>query len=62
MTQAKLAGLLNRSSEQQTEERVGVGLSNIDRRLRSVYGRGLEIESKVGSGTVVSFHILTKGH
>jgi signal transduction histidine kinase/CheY-like chemotaxis protein len=59
---AKLAGLFKREPEQRAEkERTGVGLSNIDRRLRSVYGRGLHVESTVGRGTEVSFHIVNKG-
>ncbi|MFD0871024.1 ATP-binding protein [Paenibacillus residui] len=39
--------------------RSGIGLSNTDRRLRQIYGQGLQIESIVGQGTIVSF-IVTK--
>ncbi|WP_144942038.1 sensor histidine kinase [Paenibacillus sp. 32O-W] len=39
--------------------RSGIGLSNTDRRLRQIYGQGLQIESIVGQGTIVRF-IVTK--
>lgn len=35
----------------------GVGLSNIQQRLIKLYGRGLEIESKLGHGTKVMMYI-----
>lgn len=35
----------------------GVGLWNIDSRLRKLYGRGLSIQSEAGKGTEVSFTI-----
>lgn len=35
----------------------GVGLRNIDRRLKQLYGQGLRIESEPGQGTTVTFHI-----
>jgi signal transduction histidine kinase len=35
----------------------GVGLRNIHQRLLRLYGRGLEIESSSGAGTVVTFRI-----
>ncbi|GIQ71145.1 hypothetical protein XYCOK13_39690 [Xylanibacillus composti] len=35
----------------------GVGLSNTDRRLKQLYGKGLHIQSAPGLGTSVSFHI-----
>ncbi|WP_434748889.1 ATP-binding protein [Paenibacillus amylolyticus] len=40
-----------------TEGPGGVGLQNINRRLMSLYGHGLEIQSHVGSGTQIQFHI-----
>lgn len=35
----------------------GVGLKNTDKRLRQLYGRGLQITSSPGEGTVVSFKV-----
>ncbi|MFE9278196.1 ATP-binding protein [Paenibacillus glucanolyticus] len=35
----------------------GVGMINTDRRLKQIYGQGLEINSSRGNGTVVSFVI-----
>ncbi|GBF77497.1 hypothetical protein PA598K_06051 [Paenibacillus sp. 598K] len=35
----------------------GVGLRNIHQRLRSIYGTGLEAESREGAGTTIRFHI-----
>jgi len=40
-----------------TEGPGGVGLQNINRRLMSLYGQGLNIQSHVGSGTQIQFHI-----
>ena len=37
--------------------RSGIGLSNINRRLKLVYGSGLSIESEQGHGSIVSFTI-----
>ncbi len=39
------------------EEAGGVGLRNINQRLLRLYGRGLDIESEIGFGTVVTFRI-----
>jgi two-component system sensor histidine kinase ChiS len=47
----KLATLLEKDSGR------GIGLWNIDNRLKKLYGQGLNIESVVGRGTIVSFHI-----
>ena len=38
-------------------ERKGVGLFNINRRLKSLYGEGLAIESTLNQGTLVYFYI-----
>lgn len=38
----------------------GVGLSNINRRLHLIYGRGLEIRSELGLGTTVTIRIIGK--
>ncbi len=35
----------------------GIGVSNTNRRLIQMYGRGLSIQSKLGEGTTVSFEI-----
>ncbi|HBX24484.1 MAG TPA: histidine kinase [Desulfotomaculum sp.] len=35
----------------------GVGLRNIDARLKRLYGKGLSIRSEVGKGTIISFTI-----
>ncbi len=35
----------------------GIGLWNIDRRLKKIYGKGLNIESSPGKGTLVSYTI-----
>ncbi|PQP84313.1 histidine kinase [Paenibacillus sp. PCH8] len=40
-----------------TEGPGGVGLQNINRRLMSIYGQGLEIQSHVGKGTQIRFRI-----
>ncbi|WP_091012508.1 MULTISPECIES: ATP-binding protein [Paenibacillus] len=40
-----------------TEGPGGVGLQNINRRLMSLYGQGLEIHSHVGKGTQIRFRI-----
>lgn len=51
----KLEGLLTSPSER------GIGLWNIDRRLKKVYGAGLIIESAPGAGTSVSYFIPAGG-
>lgn len=38
-------------------ERRGVGLWNIDRRIKLIYGHSLEISSREGAGTTISFQI-----
>ncbi|WP_433619512.1 ATP-binding protein [Paenibacillus cellulositrophicus] len=39
----------------------GIGLKNTNRRLLQRYGRGLQIESELGQGTVMSFVIPSQG-
>lgn len=39
------------------KERGGIGVSNTNRRLTQMYGKGLRITSKLGEGTTVSFVI-----
>ncbi len=38
----------------------GIGLSNTDRRLKQLYGKGLRIDSALHQGTTVSFSIITE--
>ena len=38
----------------------GIGVSNTNRRLIQMYGKGLSIQSKLGEGTTVSFMILDR--
>ncbi|WP_409362520.1 sensor histidine kinase, partial [Aneurinibacillus migulanus] len=38
-------------------DKSGIGLSNTNRRLTQMYGKGLSIHSKLGEGTIVSFII-----
>jgi len=44
-------------SSGRTEGSGGVGLQNINRRLLSLYGQGLEIQSHLGKGTLIKFRI-----
>ncbi|PWA09443.1 hypothetical protein DCC39_13165 [Pueribacillus theae] len=53
MDEERLKQLLDRKSG----KRSGIGLLNIDRRLKQLYGKGLEIKSKLGEGTTISFKI-----
>lgn len=53
MMEDKLQGVLDRTSD----ERQGVGLFNIDRRLKQLFGHGLSIRSKPDSGTTVTMFI-----
>ncbi|KQO17197.1 hybrid sensor histidine kinase/response regulator [Paenibacillus sp. Leaf72] len=46
--------LLDRSSSEQQ----GIGLLNVDRRLKQMYGQGLFIQSVSGQGTTVSFKVM----
>jgi Predicted signal transduction protein with a C-terminal ATPase domain len=44
--------------EGQSDRSSGVALKNIQRRLLSLYGQGLEIRSKVDGGTSVTLRIM----
>lgn len=55
MTEEKAVQFINRV--RQTDKRTGVGLTNIDRRLKQLYGQGLIITSAPEQGTTVAFHI-----
>lgn len=55
MDEQTLEGLF----ENQSHRRVGIGLNNVDRRLKQIYGKGLRVQSVIGEGTIVSF-IVTK--
>lgn len=50
----RLKGLLERS---ETEEPGGVGLRNINKRLKYEYGRSLQLESEPGRGTKVTLYV-----
>lgn len=43
------------------EKRRGVGLANIDRRLREISGRGLDIDSTPGKGTAITWRVPLDG-
>jgi signal transduction histidine kinase len=45
------------AAKSQGKARSSVGLSNLDHRLRHIYGQGLEITSRQGQGTTVEFFI-----
>ncbi|HHY20400.1 MAG TPA: sensor histidine kinase [Bacilli bacterium] len=53
MDEETLKQLLNRKSE----KRVGIGLLNIERRLKQLFGNGLKIESELAEGTIISFTV-----
>lgn len=53
MTEDRLQGVLDRTSD----ERQGVGLFNIDRRLKQLFGQGLSIRSELDRGTTVTMII-----
>ncbi len=55
MDPEKLKSVLSRGSAD------GVGLSNIDDRLRRLYGKGLQIKSRAGEGTEVSWSVKLNG-
>lgn len=48
---------LKRLLVRQPDKRSGIGLLNIERRLKQLYGNGLNIESELGEGTAISFVI-----
>ncbi len=52
MNRAKVEEILDSNIE-----RKGVGIWNINQRLKLLYGKGLEFDSREGAGTAVSFHI-----
>lgn len=56
MSLEMVAHLLNPAMK----EKGGIGISNTNRRLIQLYGRGLSIDSKPGEGTTVSFVIPMK--
>ncbi|MGY5346427.1 ATP-binding protein [Paenibacillus glucanolyticus] len=53
MSEAKLQQILDRKAE----NRSGVGLINTDQRLKRHFGAGLRIQSVLGKGTEVTFHV-----
>lgn len=46
---------VRRVLDSQLEGKAGIGLFNTDRRLKQIYGRGLQIRSVLNEGTTVSF-------
>lgn len=52
MSKDKVTGILNDKLRGQS-----VGLRNVNRRLKRIYGYGVEIESEVGKGTTVSIKL-----
>jgi two-component system sensor histidine kinase ChiS len=46
--------------DNQTNKGSGIGLRNTDRRLKGLYGSGLQVESILGNGTTVSFVVAKK--
>ncbi|WP_442602456.1 ATP-binding protein [Paenibacillus sp. KN14-4R] len=48
---------LQRILERKADSRSGVGLINTDQRLKRHFGTGLHIESTLGTGTKVTFHV-----
>jgi sensor histidine kinase YesM len=55
MTQESLNSILKHGSTD------GVGLANIDRRLRKYYKKGLQISSAPGMGTEIRWYIPING-
>ena len=55
MSEEKLEQLF--ATENRTQERIGVGIRNTDRRLKQLYGEGLSIQSKPNHGTIIAFRI-----
>ncbi|OPH46740.1 hypothetical protein BC351_13950 [Paenibacillus ferrarius] len=47
--------ILNQVLQDQSEAPVGIGLRNTNRRLRQIYGRGLDIYSNKDMGTIITF-------
>lgn len=40
-----------------TNKKRGIGLSNTNKRLMQLFGKGLEVKSKVGKGTTIRFEL-----
>lgn len=55
MSKETVKQLLDRRSSQPSL--TGIGLANVDRRLKQFYGAGLKLESELNVGTTVSFDI-----
>lgn len=51
---------LQRILERKADSRSGVGLINTDQRLKRHFGTGLHMESTLGTGTRVTFHVRTR--
>ncbi|WP_158289307.1 hybrid sensor histidine kinase/response regulator [Paenibacillus flagellatus] len=53
--------VLRRLSNDSPDPSVGIGLRNTNRRLRQIFGRGLDIASAAGEGATVSFQVRKRG-
>ncbi|WP_307400329.1 hybrid sensor histidine kinase/response regulator [Paenibacillus anaericanus] len=53
---------LQRILDRKADSRSGVGLINTDQRLKRHFGKGLNIKSKLGTGTKVTFHVPNRLH
>ncbi|MFD1266080.1 ATP-binding protein [Paenibacillus motobuensis] len=70
MDEETLGNLLQRKPDQDflsrsdpaSKRRPGIGLYNTDRRLKQIYGKGLQFKSKRGIGTQVSFIVWKSNH
>lgn len=58
MTELEVENIFKR--EASSNKRQGIGLPNIDRRLKQLYSNGLSVQSRLGEGTTVSFQIPIK--
>lgn len=55
----KLRGILEGDLGERAE--IGIGLKNVHRRLLRLYGQGLQIESALDEGTIISFRVPISG-
>ncbi len=60
ITGFKLHDILERDQDEPAE--IGIGLKNVHLRLLRLYGQGLQIESTLGEGTIISFRVPISGN
>lgn len=53
MTASQIEEILLRTNKHQH----GIGIANTNHRLKRIFGRGIQIESQLNHGTIVSFYI-----